>query len=102
VELAHEGGFMVRPKSGWTERGDNYRIVGGKSCIKEDNCYEVILYGIDRIENDYRVPAKDLSIEELIRKLEGPFNENDKGPFGKAFLDKFGKPSDYPRRMPPK
>lgn len=92
---------MVRPIIGWTRRGDKYRIVGGKSYIKFDNCYDVILYEMNRIRRDYRVPAKDLSIEELIQKLEGPFNKNDKGPFGKAVLEKFGKPSDYPRRMPP-
>ena len=56
---------------------------------------------INGIKRDYRVPAKDLAIEGLIQKLEGPLNKNDEGPLGKAFLERFGKPFGKPRRILP-
>ena len=95
---------MVKPRSGWTEKGDEYRIVGGKSYVKEehDGSYYIILYEkANRIRRDYAVPAKDLTIDDLVKKLEGPFNKTEDGSFGKDFLDKFGKPLGTPSRLSP-
>lgn len=92
---------MVRRINGWTENGDEYGIVGGESYVKEDGCYFVILARTNRVLEDYKVPSKDLTVEELKRRLEGPF-EDDKGLFGREFLKKFGKKSPFDRRLPPK
>ena len=36
----------------------------------------------------WKVPAKDLSVEQLVLKLEGPLEADKIGPFGGTFLEK--------------
>ena len=93
---------MVKGFGGWTAKGDSYWIYGGKSYIKENGCYDVTFDSVSRIHELWRIPAKDLTIEELKRKLEGPFEIGDKGPFGRDFLDKYGQRIGQPTRLPPK
>jgi hypothetical protein len=40
--------IMVRPIVGWTAKGDEYRIEGGKSYIK-DGCYNITLHRMNGI-----------------------------------------------------
>jgi hypothetical protein len=91
---------MVRRINGWTERGDEYGIEGGKSYIKEDGCYRVILYTVNRMNELWKVPEKALSVEQLVHKLEGPLETDKIGPFGRAFLEKNGKLVSQ-SRLPP-
>jgi hypothetical protein len=92
---------MVRPIVGWTERGDEYRIVGGGSYIKEDGCYQVLLTTVDRIYEFWTVSAKDLSVEKMEHKLQGPLEVDKVGPFGRKFLQKYGILVSQ-TRLPPK
>jgi len=62
---------MVERINGGTKRGDKYGIVGGKSYVKENDCYQVVFNTVNGIHQIWGIPAKDLSIEELIRRLEG-------------------------------
>jgi len=82
--------IMVRPIVGWTAKGDEYRIEGGKSYIK-DGCYNITLHRMNGIYEIWKVPAKDFDIEKLRCMLEGPLEACKKGPFGREFLKKFGK-----------
>lgn len=82
---------MVKRINGWTARGDEYGIVGGGSYIKGNDCYSVVLYTVGRMDEIWSVPAKDWSIEELMCRLEGPKEACKKGPFGRKFLEKYGK-----------
>ena len=100
MEKCDEVMFMVRPIIGWTRRGDEYWIVGGKSYIKGDCCYEIALWRVDGIYEIWKISAEDLPIEELRRKLEGPLETCKKGPFGRSFLEKYGKLISQ-RRLPP-
>ena len=92
---------MVRRINGWTERGDEYGIEGGKSYIKEDGFYRVILYTVDRINELWKVPANNLSLETLKLKLEGPLEACKVGPFGREFLEKNGSLVGQ-SRLPPR
>lgn len=80
---------VVRPIIGWTRKGDEYRIVGGTSYVKVDGCYEIILSSVDRVHEIWSVPAKDLTIEELRCRLEGPLEACKRGLFGRRFLKKY-------------
>ena len=93
---------MVKPIIGWTKRGDEYRIVGGGSYIKEDGCYLIEFIRMDRIGELWKVPSKDISLELLKQKLEGPYRRGERGPFGRKFLEKYGKliPESV-KRLPP-
>jgi hypothetical protein len=92
---------MVKRINGWTARGDEYGIEGGQSYIKENDCYHVILNTVDRMKEIWNIPAKDWSIEELMCRLEGPKEACKKGPFGRKFLEKYGKLL-FQSRLPPK
>ena len=92
---------MVTPIIGWTKRGDKYRIVGGSSYIKEDGCYLIEFIRIDRIRELWKVPSNDISLELLKQKLEGPYRAGERGPFGRKFLEKYGKLiTGSPKRLP--
>jgi hypothetical protein len=91
--------IMVKGFGGWTAKGDSYWIVGGKSYIKENGCYDVVFDSVSRVHELWRIPAKDLTIEELKLKLEGL---SAKGPFGRNFLVKYGERIGQPTRLPPK
>ena len=82
---------MVKPIIGWTKRGDEYIITGGKSYIKEDGCYLIRFTTIDRVKEVWKVPSKDINLERLMQKLEGPFKVGERGLFGRKFLEKYGK-----------
>ena len=82
---------MVKPIIGWTKRGDEYRIVGGRSYIKEDGCYLIEFVRVDGIREIWKVPLKDISLQLLRQKLEGPFDVKERGTLGKKFLEKYGK-----------
>lgn len=82
---------MVKPIIGWTRKGDEYRIIGGKSYVKEDGCYLIILSRVSGIYELWKLPAKDFSVEELMCRFEGPLEGCKKGPFGRKFLEKYGK-----------
>jgi hypothetical protein len=84
---------MVTPIIGWTRRGDNYHIPvhKRKSYVQEDGCYLVSLTTVDRIHELWKIPAENLSIEELKCRLEGPLEKCKKGPFGRKFLEKYGR-----------
>lgn len=92
---------VVKPITGWTRRGDEYRIEGGRSYIKEDACYHIVFIRIDRIREIWNVPSKGISLELLMQKLEGPYSGGESGPFGRKFLEKYGK-LILSRRLPPK
>lgn len=100
-EKYSEVNTVVRPITGWTKRGDEYHIMGGKSYRKEDGCYTVSLSRVDGIHEIWKIPANDLSIEELPCRLEGPLEACRTGPFGRKFLEKYGKLVSQ-RRLPPK
>ena len=93
---------MVQRRNGWTARGDEYGIVGGQSYVKDNGCYQVVFDTVTRIHTIWEIPAKDLSIEELVRKLEGPFEKGEKGSFGLNFLEKYGRRIGQPSRLPPR
>ena len=78
---------MVKPIIGWTKRGDEYIITGGKSYIKEDGCYLIRFTTIDRVKEVWKVPSKDVNLEQLMQKLEGPFKVGERGLFGRKFLE---------------
>ena len=86
---------MVRQKKGITKKGDEYRIVGGKSYVKEDGCYRITLLRFNGVREHWCVPSEKLTIEDLIRRLEGTYG---KGSSGRRFLKKYGKPR-VPRRF---
>jgi len=91
---------MAKPKIGWTKKGDEYRIVGGQSYVKEDGCYQITLRRVDRTYEVWKISAEVLGVDELMRRLEGPFRIGEKGPFGRKFLEKHGEPVSQ-RRSPP-
>ena len=93
---------MVRPISGNTENGDKYRIIGGKSYVKNDSCYELIFYRISvRIREGWSIPAKNLSVEDLEHKLQGPLELYDKikPPYGREFLVEIAKKPKWQDRL---
>jgi hypothetical protein len=92
---------MVRPISGSTEKGDKYRIVGGKSYLKSGNYYELIFYRIaDRLSEGWKIPAENLSIDKLEHKLKGPLPlYEDKPPYGREFLLELGKKPTWQDRL---
>ena len=92
---------MVRPISGCTENGDKYRIVGGKSYVKENNCYDLIYYRMaDRIEEIWNIPSNNLSISDLEHKLQGPLEiYGDKPPYGREFLVELVQKPKYQERF---
>jgi hypothetical protein len=94
---------MVRPRNGWTREGDSYSIEGGKDYVK-DGCYVVSLDTIDRIHEVWKVPAKDLRVEQLENKLQGPLEADKTSPFGRMFLEKNGKNGKplFQSRLPPR
>jgi hypothetical protein len=92
---------IVKRINGWTERGDEYGIEGGKGYVKDDDCYCVVFDTVDRIHEIWKVPAKDLSVEQLVLKLEGPLEADKIGPFGRTFLEKIGK-LVFQTQLPPK
>ena len=95
----------VGPIIRYTAKGEEYRIVGGKSYIKEDGCYLVTLTRVDtNLYEVWKVPAKiegrDLSVSQLDVILGGPWPDGVgpygkidfewKGPWGRKFLKKYG------------
>lgn len=94
---------MVRPISGCTANGDKYRIVGGKSYIKENNCYDLIFYRMaDCIREFWDIPAKDLNIDDFQHKLQGPLEiYGDKPPYGRKFLIQKGEKPKVQDRFSP-
>jgi hypothetical protein len=92
---------IVRRINGWTERGDEYGIEGGKGYVKDGDCYHVVFDTVGRIHEFWKVPAKDLDIEQLELKFQGPLEADKIGPFGRAFLEKYGK-LIFQSRLPPK
>lgn len=91
---------MVRPITGWTANGEEYRIIGGYNYIKENNCYQIIFYRKDKIEELWDVPATNLTIEDLQHRLQGPLEIYDTGPpYGRAFLCKISQKPKFQRRL---
>lgn len=94
--------MVAKRINGWTAKGDEYGIEGGQSYIKENGCYHIIFDTTNRVHELWAIPAKDLSLEELIHKLEGPFEKQEKGPFGRNFLEEYGTKPIFQSRLPPR
>jgi hypothetical protein len=92
---------MVKRRNGWTERGDDYGIEGGKDYVKDDGCYHIIFNTVERLHELWAVPATGLSVDQLELKLQGPLETDKIGPFGRDFLNKNGK-LIFQSRLPPK
>jgi hypothetical protein len=92
---------LVKRRNGWTERGDDYGIEGGRHYVKDDCCYHIILNTVEKVHELWAVPATGLSVDELELKLQGPLEADKFGPFGRDFLKKIGK-LGFQSRLPPK